>query len=78
MTAMSIYASVVYATLYAFFSAFPIVFQEHKQLTSGQTGLAFLGIGLGNLAAVAMNPLTRKLYRQAMEKSPDGVAPPEA
>jgi hypothetical protein len=78
VTVMAIYASIVYATLYAFFSAYPIVFQQHKHFSSGKGGLAFLGIGLGNIAGVAMNPVTRHFYRRSALRSPDGVAPPEA
>lgn len=44
---LAIYISVVYGTLYALFSAFPIVFQTHRGWTAGEGGLAFLGVGAG-------------------------------
>ncbi|KZS99303.1 MFS general substrate transporter [Sistotremastrum niveocremeum HHB9708] len=78
VTVLAIYVSMVYATLYAFFAAFPIVFQEHKGFSTAKGGLAFIGIGIGNMVAVGVNPITRALYRRSARKSPDGVAPPEA
>lgn len=44
---LAIYISVVYGTLYALFSAFPIVFETHRGWSAGQGGLAFLGVGAG-------------------------------
>ncbi|KAI0340631.1 MFS general substrate transporter [Trametopsis cervina] len=75
---LAIYISVVYAILYAFFAAYPIVFQEIRGFSSGQGGLAFLGVGLGVAIGTALAPYQNKLYRQAMRKSPTGKAPPEA
>lgn len=74
----SIYISITYATLYAEFSAFPIIFEQHRGFTPGETGLAFLGIGAGVLVGTAMAPIQNKLYRQAMDRSEYGQAPPEA
>ncbi|KAI0085475.1 MFS general substrate transporter [Irpex rosettiformis] len=75
---LSIYISIVYAILYAFFAAFPIVFQQIRGFSSGQGGLAFLGVGLGVALGTALAPLQNKLYREAMRNSPTGRAPPEA
>ncbi|KAG6829666.1 hypothetical protein H0H92_003909 [Tricholoma furcatifolium] len=75
---LAIYISVMYGTLYAMFSAFPIVFQDHRGFTPGQGGLAFLGIGVGITLGVGSQSYQDRLYRRAMDKSPTGKAPPEA
>ncbi|ETW85534.1 major facilitator superfamily [Heterobasidion irregulare TC 32-1] len=75
---IALYISVTYATLYAEFSAFPIVFQEHRGFTAGEGGLAFLGIGVGVVLGTALAPIQNRLYWRAMDKSESGHAPPEA
>ncbi|KAG6853696.1 hypothetical protein C0991_002231 [Blastosporella zonata] len=75
---LALYISVMYGTLYALFSAFPIVFQHHRGFTPGQGGLAFLGVGFGITIGVATQSYQDKLYRRAMDRSPTGKAPPEA
>ncbi|TFY71750.1 hypothetical protein EVG20_g1245 [Dentipellis fragilis] len=78
VTLMAFYISVAYATLYAEFSAFPIVFQEHRGFSAGEGGLAFLGIGVGVILGTALSPVQNRLYWRAMRESPSGHAPPEA
>jgi hypothetical protein len=73
----AVYISVTYAILYAQFSAYPIVFMQHRGFTTGETGLAFLGIGVGVLIGVAMAPLQNRLYWRAMDRSETGHAAPE-
>ncbi|KAF8510228.1 MFS general substrate transporter [Hysterangium stoloniferum] len=77
VTLIALYISVAYATLYAQFVAFPIVFEQHRRFSPGDTGLAFLGIALGQWIALATTPLQNSLYRKAMEKG-GGTAVPEA
>ncbi|KAF8061465.1 major facilitator superfamily domain-containing protein [Lyophyllum atratum] len=60
------------------FSAFPIVFQQHRGFTQGQGGLAFLGVGFGIVMGTASQSYQNKLYRHSMDTSPTGRAPPEA
>jgi hypothetical protein len=74
----AIYVSFAYATLYAMFSAFPIVFQEHRHFTAGQSGLAFLGIGLGICTGASLAPIQNRIYWRAIDRSETGRAPPEA
>ncbi|KAG8736215.1 hypothetical protein FRC10_009564 [Ceratobasidium sp. 414] len=73
---LSLYTALVYGILYGFFATFPIVFQQHRHFTSGQTGLAFLGIGIGILIAVVLAPFENKRYLRAVQKA-GGNAPPE-
>ncbi|KAA8566454.1 hypothetical protein EYC84_009017 [Monilinia fructicola] len=44
------YIGIIYGILYLCFVAYPIIYTEMRGWTLGQTGLAFLGIGLGNHA----------------------------
>ncbi|KAF8803571.1 MFS general substrate transporter [Phlegmacium glaucopus] len=75
---LAIYVSIVYGTLYALFSAFPMVFQEHRHFSPGEGGLAFLGVGLGILGGLVSQPIQNKFYWKMMDKSESGRAPPEA
>lgn len=75
---LSLYTAVVYAILYSFFSAFPIVFQQVRGWSPGIGGLAFLGILVGMIFAFAfvifyINPD----YIKAVEKNGGFFAPPE-
>ncbi|TWU70638.1 hypothetical protein ED733_000411 [Metarhizium rileyi] len=74
---LSIYMAIVYGTLYMLFAAFPIVYQQHRGWNQGVGGLAFLGIMVGMLAAVAFIIPMNSLYIAAQRKN-GGHAPPEA
>ena len=78
VTVLALYVAIVYGTLYALFSAFPIIFQRHRGFSPGQGGLAFLGIGLGMILGTSTVTVQNRLYWRVMEKSPTGRAPPEA
>ncbi|KAL4251643.1 MFS transporter superfamily protein [Abortiporus biennis] len=75
---MSLYIAITYAILYAFFAAFPIVFQQHRGFSTGEGGLAFLGVGIGILFGTSLAPVNNILYWRAMDRSETGRAPPEA
>ncbi|EIW60614.1 MFS general substrate transporter [Trametes versicolor FP-101664 SS1] len=73
----AIYIAIAYATLYAFFAAYPIVFQRHRLFSAGEGGLAFLGIGLGCIIGLALAPAQNRLYWKAMDRN-GGRTIPEA
>ncbi|RYC97110.1 hypothetical protein BFJ63_vAg275 [Fusarium oxysporum f. sp. narcissi] len=50
----SLYLALVYATLYLFFQAYPIIFQGVYQLSSGEVGLTFLPITAGSIVALGL------------------------
>ncbi|RKL50288.1 hypothetical protein BFJ70_g1449 [Fusarium oxysporum] len=50
----SLYLALVYATLYLFFQAYPIIFQGVYQLSSGEVGLTFLPITAGSMVALGL------------------------
>jgi len=74
---VALYIGVAYATLYAQFVAYPIVFGQHRHFSPGDTGLAFLGIAVGQWIAVASSPLQSQIYASEMTKR-GGVLLPEA
>ncbi|TFK55294.1 MFS general substrate transporter [Heliocybe sulcata] len=78
VTLLSIYVCIAYSILYAFFAAYPIVFQQHRHFTPGNGGLAFLGVGVGNIIGTCLTPIQNRMYWRAMDRSPSGRAPPEA
>ncbi|RPA98856.1 MFS general substrate transporter [Choiromyces venosus 120613-1] len=57
----ALYIGVQYGILYLSFTAYPIVFQEIREWAPGVAGLSFLGLGLGIIIAVCMDPLNNKL-----------------
>lgn len=74
----SIYMAIVYGTLYMLFDAFPICFEEVRGWSAGISGLAFLGIAVGMVAAVGYSIWDNRRYIAVMKASPTGFAPPEA
>jgi hypothetical protein len=51
---LSLFMAITYGYLYLLFTTIPKVFQENYGFTSGTVGLAYLGIGLGAIAAVIL------------------------
>lgn len=74
---LSLYMAIVYGTLYMMFAAFPIVYQVDRGWSQGIGGLAFLGIMVGMLLAVAYTLWDNKRYISTQDKH-EGFAPPEA
>ncbi|KAM5388169.1 hypothetical protein ACJA88_000033 [Fusarium oxysporum] len=74
---LSIYMAIIYGTLYLFFAAFPIIYQQTRGWNQGVSGLAFLGITFGMMGAIIyMIPDNKRYIR--VEQRHDGFAPPEA
>jgi hypothetical protein len=74
---LSVYMAIVYGTLYMLFGAFPIVYQQNRGWSPGIGGLAFLGVAVGMLMAVAYSIWDNKRYSKLADKY-KGFAPPEA
>ncbi|CAI7609257.1 unnamed protein product [Penicillium manginii] len=74
---LSLYMAIIYGTLYMMFAAFPIVFQLGRGWNQGVGGLAFLGIMVGMILAVAYNLWDNKRYIKTQDNH-NGFAPPEA
>ncbi|RSH94280.1 hypothetical protein EHS25_004083 [Saitozyma podzolica] len=75
---LDIWSALVLGILYLSFGGLPYIFQTQYGFTVEQSGLCFLGIGLGQVLAVLSQPLFHRHYRQIAARSPDGIAPPES
>ena len=65
VAAFSTYTAFNFAMLYAFFAAFPLIFEGTYQFNTGESGLTFLGIGIGNVIAMLTIILIDRLtYRK--------------
>ena len=73
---ISIYMSVLYGLLYMFFVAYPIVYKEGKGWSAGKTGLMFLPLAFGVVAAACCAPLVNKDYLKRCQKY-QGAPPAE-
>ncbi|CZR65184.1 related to TPO4-Proposed vacuolar polyamine transporter [Phialocephala subalpina] len=75
---VSLYASCSFATLFAFFAAFPYVFTITHQFSTEEIGLTFLAIVIGCLFAVPTVALCDVfLYRRQIPNYPPNKVPPE-
>lgn len=70
--------SLIYGILYLCFVAYPIVFSQDRGWSPGITGLAFVGIGIGSMAAILMEPIWRRIINSHKPDPATGRAPPEA
>lgn len=68
--------ALILGILYLAFQAFPIIFEDTHGFNTQNTGLAFIGIGLGMLSAISTQPLWNRLYARETAKY-DGDPPPE-
>ncbi|THW54188.1 MFS general substrate transporter [Aureobasidium pullulans] len=73
-----VYVAIVYGTLYLSFVAYPIVFQQQRGWSPGLGGLAFCGIGIGNLLTILLEPACRRLINSHRKDPETGDIPPEA
>lgn len=60
------------------FVAYPIVFEQHRGWGPGVTGLSFVGIGIGTVIAISMEPVWRKIINSHSKDPGTGRVPPEA
>lgn len=77
VTLTSLYMAIIYGTLYMLFAAFPIVYQQHRGWSPGIGGLAFLGVTVGMVFALAYYLWDNKRYARAVAAA-GGAAQPEA
>lgn len=75
MLLLSLYQAIVFGTLYLTFAAFPIVYDDVRGWSQGIAGLAFLGVMVGMLFAIAYALRDNKRY---LRVDASGFAPPEA
>jgi len=59
---LCLFSAILLGILYLFFGAFPLVFGNNHDFTLSQTGLSFLGLLFGMVAAMLSDPLWHKNY----------------
>lgn len=67
-TLLCIYSALLLGILYLFFGAFPLIFRTNHGFNLWQTGLTFLGLVVGQVLAVIINPFFRKNYLRLVAK----------
>ncbi|GFF98000.1 MFS general substrate transporter [Aspergillus udagawae] len=72
------YVAIVYAVLYLSFVAYLIAFQQERGWSPGNGGLSFVGIGVGVLMAIALEPVFCKVINLHRRDPRTGAVPPEA
>ncbi|KAI1792954.1 MFS transporter [Ganoderma leucocontextum] len=74
--ALDIWSALLLGIIYLAFQAFPIIFMDVHGFNVQDTGLAFLGIGLGMFLGLATQPFWNRLFREVALKH-NGHLPPE-
>lgn len=72
---MSAYIAVIYALLYAFFFAYPIIFGGVHHFNDGEIGLTFIGILIGAAFALFVTPMFEKRYLRTVAEKNGKPAP---
>ncbi|CAA7261303.1 unnamed protein product [Cyclocybe aegerita] len=73
---LDIWTSVVLGILYLSFQAFPYIFGRVHGFNMQETGMTFLGIGVGMLMAIFTQHLFNLMYHRAAAEN-KGIIPPE-
>ncbi|KAJ8094493.1 hypothetical protein AAF712_012803 [Marasmius tenuissimus] len=73
---ITIYMSLTYGVLYALFQALPLIFMKTRGFTIGQSGLIFIGVGIGTTLGSIINHLCSLHYPKLVQKW-KGFPPPE-
>ncbi|OSX60466.1 hypothetical protein POSPLADRAFT_1075116 [Postia placenta MAD-698-R-SB12] len=68
--------ALILGILYLAFQAFPIIFENGHGFSMQDTGMSFLGIGIGMVAALASQPLWNRFHHYEARKY-NGEPPPE-
>lgn len=67
---LCIYTAILLAIIYLFFGAFELVFADLHHFSLSQVGLSFLGMLVGMVSAVLVEPFCRKVCRSTFSSSP--------
>ncbi len=76
VTLLSLYVAFIYGLLYLFLTAYPLVFQGIHHFNAGQSGLAFIGMVVGQLFAGVAVLCTQPWYQRKLAAN-NGVPIPE-
>lgn len=67
-------SSLSYGLLYALFPVFPIICRQLRGFNDGETGLVFLGVGIGTTLGTSMSPKER--FTRSMVADACSLLPP--
>ncbi|KAK9324134.1 major facilitator superfamily domain-containing protein [Lipomyces orientalis] len=65
---MNLYIVLIYSLLYAFFFAYPVIFQDLYNYDDSVIGLMFIPILIGALFALVTTPLLEKMYTKTISR----------
>ncbi|BEJ12282.1 hypothetical protein CspHIS471_0207420 [Cutaneotrichosporon sp. HIS471] len=74
---LDLWSALILGILYLSFSGVPYIFRTQHGFSLEQTGMSFLGIGAGQVAAALSQPLFNRAYAK-VSAAHGGHAPPEA
>lgn len=74
---LNLWSALILGILYLSFGGIPYIFRQQHGFNMQQTGMAFLGIGGGQVIAACTQPYFNKRYREAVVRG-NGTAPPES
>ncbi|KAF9445876.1 MFS general substrate transporter [Macrolepiota fuliginosa MF-IS2] len=74
---LDLWSSLTVGILYLAFQVYPIIFQEGHGFNLQETGLGFLGIGVGIVLGISTQPYWNRFYEKISREN-GGVVPPEA
>lgn len=74
---LNTWTSLILGILYLAFQAFPIIFTEIRGFTMQETGMTFIGIGIGMILAFLTHYYWKGILKREADKN-GGTAPPEA
>ena len=74
----NVYIATIYGILYLCFVAYPIVYSDIRGWSTGISGLAFVGIGIGTILIIAFEPLIRRMINSHKHDPKTGKIYPEA
>ncbi|KAK7451300.1 hypothetical protein VKT23_012641 [Stygiomarasmius scandens] len=73
---ITIYTSLIYGVLYALFEALPLIFSVKHGFSPGESGLVFIGVGIGTTLGSLINYFYSRHYPELVVKW-RGFPPPE-
>lgn len=74
---IALYLTIIYIILFGFLSAYEFLYSQTYGLSTGLTGLTFLGILVGLCICTATAPLVDRRYRKKVESNGGKQPPPE-
>jgi multidrug resistance protein len=75
---LNTWSALILGILYLSFQAFPIIFGDVHHFNVEDVGMTFIGIGIGMLASVFIQPYFNRYLIQEAEKAGSPMPPPEA